>query len=107
MNRMPAEPRCKEMQSDGGRSTQTAHTSLNHYPFATPGVIQMNALKIVLIPALLAMFAGVAMANDTPDDAKTAAKNEATSTAAPASKKHHKHKAKAAAAPAATASAAK
>ena len=54
----------------------------------------MNAMKTVLIPALLALTAGVAMATDAPADAKLGAKEAAAAASAPA-KKHHAHKAKA------------
>ncbi len=49
----------------------------------------MKALKIALIPALLALFAGVAMANDAPPDAKAAAKDPVTAPAKAKVKKHH------------------
>ncbi len=65
----------------------------------------MNALKTVLIPALLTAFVGVAMANDAPPDAKAAEKNAATATTT--KKPAHKHKAKAAPAADAASGAAK
>ncbi len=55
----------------------------------------MKALKIALIPALLALFAGAAMANDAPPDAKLAAKEAAAASSAPKAHKKHQHAKKA------------